>query len=601
MILSKKIRLLWQEKMDPGYTTIIPQISFDRGKDWINLQNFAGDARTNTKKYLSSKLLDNGYREVDITLALCPKIVPEIKSIEITPNPNGFPIGTWYFGVCALTYDTPGFDDNITNNYFSGPISKIKSVTLTKPSSIDLYVKYPEYTKGLAIYWGQMNNGTLTLKLYHITNLVQKLKESVVTASTVIKLANKYPFPTKGTVKIGNEYIDYTNCIWNTDHWELTGITRGRRDSIIQDHIVNQNDDIEVYLSNYTGGVYGEIPARNYFKPSIPSNLKYYLNFDSGSVVNLAADNTSSQAPEIIGSIEYTSDFALMGKTLKLTGAGIIKTNISLNTITNTGTIHLLHAYVDSISNSNPYIFGSSIGLWMAIDKTNLKPILGYNNMIIIPSNDPRTPALSKLDLDQIMLSWQPILNNKINFKLYINKNLVADVDADINPTTFMPDISYIGGLYNNNTITNTYIGYIDEFRIYNTALSLNDCSVILNEILNSDSNYCGLVPIVSNTHYYDLSVVNNSININLYEPLFDKSITVTDPATYGNDYSITLDNWIIDHFYTDQSIPNNQHLTYPIDPESVKIRFEMSSDLQGFKTPEIKNISTIISEVSLS
>jgi len=596
MLTSKKIRLLWQEKIESGYTSIIPKISFNRGKDWINLQTLAGDARTNSKSYLSSKDLGNGYSELDITLGMCPKIVPEIKSVVTTTNASGFATGTWYFAVSALTYDYPGFEPVSTNSYFNGPISKVVEVVLTQPSSVDLYVRYPEYTKGLAIYWGQNSGGTITLKLHHVTNFVQKLKTTLTDVGTKIELLNEYPLPSYGTVKIDNEYINYTTCTWNTDHWELNGLTRGQRGSTTATHTTVFGDEIEVYSANYTGGKYGEIPERIYPKPTIPSNLKFYLNFDSSSVLNLVSGGST---PSVLGTVEYSSDFALMGKALKLPGSGVIKTN---ETLTHTGSIHFLHSFVDSIGNVNPYIFSSTNGLRLAIDKTNLKPILSYGNTTILSSNDPRTPSLSKFDLDQVLLTWEPTNENLMNFKLYINENLIADINTNIEANTFSPGAPYIGGLQTgSDTYSNTYIGYIDEFRIYNTVLSLNDCSSILEEIVNSDSIYCGKVSISNPTNYPDLDVNTTGTKIQRYEPLITKEYATTTPNTYGNAYSITIDNWIIDHFYTDQSIPSGQNLTYPIDPEAIKIRFDMTSDSQGFKTPEIKNVSTIISEVSLS
>lgn len=596
MLTSKKVRLLWQEKIEDGYTSIIPKISFDRGNDWISLQTLAGDARTNTESYLSSTSLENGYNQLDITFGMCPEVIPEIKEAVVTAHTPGFATGTWYFAVSALTYDYPGFETNSTSSYFNGPISKVVEVVLGATSSVDLYVRYPEYTKGLAIYWGQNSGGTVTLKLHHVTNFVQKLKTTLTNTGTKIELLNEYPFPDYGTVKIDNEYIDYDTCTWNTDHWELTGLTRGQRGSTAATHTTTFGHETEVYLANYTGGVYGEIPERIYPKPTTAANLKQYLNFDSGSVLNLVSGGST---PTVLGTVEYSSDFALMGKTLKLPGSGVVKTNEAL---TNTGSIHLLHTFVDLVNNADPYIFSATSGLWLAIDKTNLKPILGYDTTTILSSDDPRTPSLSKLDIDQLILTWEPITGDVMNFKLYVNKNLVADVDTDIDSTTFTPGSPYIGGLQTGvDTYTNTYIGYIDEFRIYNTVLSLSDCSAILEEVLNSDSTYCGLISIIDDEYYPDLGVDVPGTKIQLYEPLIDKEFTTTTPATYGYDYGVSIDNWIVEHFYTDQSIPSAEHLTYPIDPEAIKIRFDMTSDSQGFKTPEIKNVSTIISEVSLS
>jgi hypothetical protein len=596
MLTSKKIRLLWQEKIEDGYTSIIPKISFDRGNDWISLQTLSGDARTNTESYLSSEALDNGYSQLDITFGICPEIVPEIKEVVTAAHTPGFATGTWYFAVSALTYDYPGFETVSTSSYFNGPISKVVEVVLGESSSVDLYVRYPEYTKGLAVYWGQDDGGTVTLKLHHVTNFVQKLKTTLTDIGTTIELLNEYPFPSYGTVKIDNEYIDYESCTWDTDHWELTGLTRGQRGSTAATHTTSFGNEIEVYLANYTGGIYGEIPERIYPKPTTSANLEQYLNFDSSSVLNLVSGGST---PTTLGTLEYSSDFALMGKTLKLPGTGVVKTNEAL---TDTGSIHLLHAFVDLVDDANPYIFSALSGLWLAIDKTNLKPILGYDTTTILSSDDPRTPSLSKLDLDQLMLTWEPITGDLMNFKLYINENLVADIDSSIDSTTFTPGEPYIGGLQTGvDTYTNTYIGYIDEFRIYNTVLTLSDCSTILEEVLNSDSIYCGLIPIVHSGYYPDLDVDILGTKIQLYEPLIDKEFATTTPATYGYDYGISIDNWIVEHFYADQSIPTAEHLTYPIDPDAIKIRFDMTSDSQGFKTPEIKNVSTIISEVSLS
>ena len=47
--------------------------------------------------------------------------------------------------------------------------------------------------------------------------------------------------------------------------------------------------------------------------------------------------------------------------------------------------------------------------------------------------------------------------------------------------------------------------------------------------------------------------------------------------------------------------LPTGQSLIYPTNPETIKIRFDLESIANNFKTPKIKNIRTIVSEATLT
>ena len=168
--------------------------------------------------------------------------------------------------------------------YASGPIatpfSKLFKVILSEKSKVNLFVNYPQFTKGLCVYYGVSTGSTVDLKLYCVTNLTQKLRTNMDTSTNPIQLFNDFPFPKKGTVKIDNEYIDYTSCTWNSTYWQLNGLTRGARGTAVIAHTnIDTDNRTPIYLALYTGGVYGEIPSKIYPKPSTDINLNQFFKF----------------------------------------------------------------------------------------------------------------------------------------------------------------------------------------------------------------------------------------------------------------------------------------------------------------------------------
>ena len=163
---TKKIRIIWKENMNglsfSANETIIPNISFDGGLNWIALDGEATEARNNynpneTLSYMSNDAGD-GYTQVEIASSMAPVPIPEIADIIVTNSTAGdltsFPPGKHFF-VCQIeTHDTPGSEETPKKVYTTGPISKIKEVEITEYSNIDLQIRYPEYSKGLVIYHG---------------------------------------------------------------------------------------------------------------------------------------------------------------------------------------------------------------------------------------------------------------------------------------------------------------------------------------------------------------------------------------------------------------------------------------------------------------
>lgn len=636
MLISKKIRLVWDELYEPGYTSITPKVSYDEGNTWVDLGVLAGNARLNREDWLISAPSDtDGYNEVDITFAPCIDIVPEIRKITPTAFSTGFAAGDWYFAVSAITYDYPGFEAVSTNNYYNGSMSKVFKVTLTEASSLDIFVHYPKYTKGLALYWGQETAGTVNLNLHYISNITQKLRASITSSQNTIQLSNLYPLSCitygdsiKGTIKIDSEYIDFNTCSWSGSYWQLSNVIRGARDTIQSAHTVSVDDPVEVFLCNDFGGNYGEIPERIYPIPELSESLVQYLNFNSGTLTNLV---TGGSSPALLGKIEYSNDYALVNKCIKYIGAGAINTNQQLPS---EGSIFFIHNFTDFIAKGNysipttnpsdlivgetlhwieysnePVIFGSLDGLWMGICRTNLKPILGYKHNVLIKYNDPRTPSLSKTDLDVVGITWEKYTKTEgifIKFKLYINHALCVEYLSNIGYDDFAPDIPYLGALHmtdDSYRATSAYLGYIDEWRIYNTILSLDDFRSIYTYILNSDSDLCGKISVKDLSKMPSLVANGSSININAYEPKITQTyaIDIDDIDTFGTESGTYLNNWLIDALYTNAMLPTGQSLIYPTNPETIKIRFDLESIANNFKTPKIKNIRTIVSEATLT
>jgi len=614
----KKGRLIWDEYIPSilKKDSLVPKISFDKGYSWMSLVDQVVDLRSGNALYGGNiKNLDNNFRQIDLSFTFTPTAIPMITDYTLEPDPiNGLDPGTYYFAAGCLNYDTPCmYPPNGDNYYASGqfdePISKLVKVDIETKSKVNLFVNYPEYTRGLCIYVGFENYGTVYLSLIHVTNLVQLLHTSISADSTeTIILNNMYPFPDNGVVKIENEYIGYTTCSYNysLDYWELTGLTRGLYNTTPANHTNPAGENLPVYLAMYEGGgLYGEIPDRVYARPTLDPGLIQYLNFDT-SIPSDLVDKT--RVINEIGKVNYSSSWTILSSSLKLSGKGYINSNCNLtNTAVDSGSIHFyisFESFVDGVNN-DPYIFGTAdgSGLWMKISRITNKPYFGVGGVTIIGSEDFRVPSLTKNNYDRIGLAWKVNSEDCMEFDFTMNGYSFITESTRIpkfssNKTNrFNPGTLLIGGIsLNPNTSFN---GYIDDWRVYNTALTLDEFNSIHTYLMSKPNVYCGKVTIDYGYKFFD----DYGVSIEDYEPLIDISINTT--VNGGHDFGIYYDDWLMEKMLTDHTIYSGERISYPIESDTIQIRFDMhgydvSGESSGYYTPVLKNISLIISEDSL-
>lgn len=639
---AKKIRIIWQEQISSGKTNIQPYISFDKGYNWVELinlggQNLADEARLYNS---SSKNIDcfytelsTGFNEINVSFTPTFCCTPEISQYDTTPDSNGFEAGTWYFAIAAISSSSPLFEevyssyDNV-NKIDKGTeeefISKIIQVDLTEPSAVNLYVKYQNIISGIAVYAGQASGSTITMKLVYMTNIVQSLAKELTSSSgsdEYIYLKNNYPLPNNGIVKIEDEYIAYETCtqqIASDDgqtYWALGGLTRSLN-SITQAHpktSISLSEDyaLEVYYTPYYNEGSDGLPPREYNIPSIPNSLVYYLDCNSGVVKNVGYED--SYQPDEIGVVFYQGNSNMYGKTVKFNGEGVIDTQYHLEM--DNASIYFLHQFNDFASeDTDPYIFVGTTDyekkLWLKVSTSNLKPIIGYGDDILIDDDDTRTVALSKNSVDKVMLTYRlDVENDKTIFCFYLNNKKYVEFEYE----TAISDMGniYLGGLgTSNSTYSNTYYGYMDEFRIYNEVKDIDGMMDIYDDINYNYREYQGritlskenIVQYVDNDNitYYE----KNSKKYIGYQPLITTTFTVdtSELEDFGKSYQTAIDNYLLEN---PEGIDELTSLTYPIGIENIKLRFDLSantgSSIQNmFISPILTNISVIVSTVSV-
>lgn len=735
MLISENGRLIWDEyyntsmydTSDAALTCIDPCISFDNGYSWMSFLNIASTLRsngtsTNNNTKISASTNNIGFNQLNINFSFTPYSVSEIVDIEYEAASDGVFTGgtTYYFTVMNLTYDLPGYynDDAdtagnnylyYTGNYYNGktygtlsngidiatyyPMSHIKSITLPSSSSkynIHLYIKYPKMSCGLCVYSGTISGTTITFNLNHVTNLVQALgADLAVNQIDRLVLENNYPLPSKGTVVVDSERITYNGCSY------VTGITRtnanGTSETVSRWCLLNLTRTtnvahywkpnataslVRVYLALYEGGNYGEKPAAIYPKISLDSNCVQYIKFDSKNVNDLATHISSGNSivnttPTVVGTVAYDTIVMTMINSLRLTGYGVVLTDIKdLANITytestafsnyyaylnNKGSIHFymqLSEFVSS-SSSDPYIFypyNNEEGLWMRINKFNLKPYFGfryesnglYYNIEITNPEDYRLPSLTMGEYSSYCITWETITKtnktdsssnsnlNLMRFTYIVNGVKILSFDSSIISSNFeIGNLCLGGSVLSGNTIVadSTFVGYMDDWRVYAGKVLTYEDSMSINKSNNLISNdNCGKITLDSTTYINynnaNISGTNtnslsesvaatsptNSDRIRKYEPRLYTTIKAT--ATAGRDYGTDYDDWFINAYTSDGKIPSispstlssysSKNITYPISTDTIKLKFDMTGPGDGFSSPKVKNIMFITSEGSL-
>ena len=635
---AKKIRIIWQEKITQGETNVKPLISFDKGYNWLELVNLGGQSLADEARLYngSNKNIDcfytelnNGYNELNVAFTPTFCCTPEISQFDVSPDENGFEAGTWYFAVAAISNDYPLYEavsdvetvNKIDKGTESDFVSKLIEVELTEPSSINLYIKYQDAITGIAVYGGQASGSNIELKLIYLTNIVQSLAKELPETSgedDYIYLKNNYPLPNNGIVRIEDEYISYETCTREMSdgetYWALGGLKRSIN-SITQKHpktniSLSENYSLEVFYTPYYEEGSDGLPPREYNIPSIPNSLVYYLDCNSGVIKNVGYENTSQ--PDEMGVLLYKEVSNMFGKAIKFNGEGIIDTQYHLNTPD--ASIYFLHQFNEFTDNeADPYVFigVSEYGkaLWMRISKINLKPIIGYGADILIDDDDTRTIAFSKNSVDKIMLTYKlDSTNEKTLFNLYFNDKMYVEFEYDL-AISDMGNL-YLGGLKtSDNSFSNTYLGYIDEFRIYNEVKDVDGMIDIYKDVNYNYREYQGRITLSKDNivQYVDNENITyytkNSVKYIGYQPLITPSFTISTDniEDFGEDYRTAIDNYLLENL---EGVDNLTSLTYPMAINNIKLRFDLSSNTGNairnmFTSPIVKNISVIVSTVT--
>lgn len=715
MLVSKNGRLIWDEQYTQSYygnnasRCIDPNISFDDGKSWMSLGDTAFALREGANAGNGARIVASpsapGFNQLDITFGFTPFAVAEItevtySAISSSEEPTNYSKSiftggkTFYFSVMNLTHDTPGFYDNTksgstylyySGNYYHGPVtgslgtakvdesnyypaSKIKEITLPGSSStkynINLFVRYPDMTRGLCVYVGDKTNNTtvnngsgnvtaIKMEAYAITNIVQKLGANVTKDSTTITLANNYPLPYAGTVIVGSEKIKYEKCEIVSGKWVLSELTRINR----AEHTASNN--IPIYLAMYDGGIYGELPALIHPRGEDATDCVQHIVFDAKTVDDMATNILSgatkrNTTPTVLGNVAYDIIVPSFVNSLRLTGSGAVNTDITslsslkngsvdyYTSLNNKGSLifSMMLTDFDNTNNLDPYVFAplnsSSSGLWMKISRFNLKPYFGYRqngeNRTLANFEDYILPSLTKNSFSTYCITWETIAGGAndprtgyIKFTYKVDGTDIVSFNSDIKGSDFEVGKLCLGGQANSNgtdyTITNTFVGYLDDWRVYkDRVITRNEMIEIIQSNSKNKRTHSGLLTLNGyniNYNNQNLGTNNNSISESStasakYEPPIYTTMLVTQSA--GRDYGNYYDPWFVNAYTTDGRLKdiNNyiiggyalpyppENLSYPIKAEAIKVKFDMVGPGDGFSSPKIKNMMLMISESTL-
>jgi hypothetical protein len=618
----KKARLIWEEKtagLSP--LSVEPKVSFDGGVSWMSLISQAANLR-NGNAVVGSNIINlaDNYKQLDVGFSFTPYCIPSIVSHELEPDAtNGDLPGTYYFIAKCINKTSPGLELSSDLNYDSANIlnnhSKVYKVNVTANSKIHLFINYPSYISGICIYKGYAANEStfpVTLKLCYISNLTNALLETINETTTTIKLTNKFPFPKTGNVLIDSEYIEYSDCAWDSagSFWKLTVANRGAKNTVPASHVVSSDpgaDLTSVFLAQHTAGYYGELPDLTYYKqPITDSDIAQFLLFDSNDVRDAVTDSygVPLTSPTVIGSVSYETvkDNTINGTYVKFSNSGVISANL---TTPLTGSIHCFMKLTNMLeTDSDPVLFGNPLGFWVKISRFNLKPYFGYGENELTSDENYYIPSLGINTVHSVGFSWRKDPDSDyLQIYMCIDDAEVINEITTILYADFIPQSLNIGGIkLSSSSFSNGINANILDWKVYNRFLAKSDFTALYNEKLNKSNIWCG--KITTDINSLDYSTVSSSIALNTYDPLHTLTFTLSslsDVQNIGSVYSVIYDNTLLNKYFTDGLLPTSSTYTYPIDPDLIQIRFDMTGDGTGFVTPIIKNISLIISDASLS
>lgn len=623
----KKFRVLWNEKTNsiPESTCSNIKYSFD-GVSWIDCSDYINVVKTsqNIGNYgatTTDNIDDTGYKQFDITLTPNVVSIPEITEVEKVlysgtgDNSEFLTPGTYFICVASTNYPNIGKFSTINNNViFSSPISNIKKfvVNVGELAKPNIYVRYPDYIKGLYIYIGEPTVADATkvlFKLREITSVTNYLDVKAKKNSQQITLKNKLIFPKKGFIKIDSEIMEYTNCTYESGKYKLIlkGVVTSEHnaDSVVY-FVIN---NIDQYSTNFY------IPKRLYpinnVNDTLYANLAQYLHFDFGTPKSLVKNNSDG---EVLGVVEY-STVSMLKSSLKLNGKGCVNSKIKL---TLDGQIHF-YFMISEIPTENMYLFGSKTGLWVRINKDKLKVEYGYKNTTLMDASDPRLDYINVNTWNELGLGWDSNSEATIVYFYYngriINENILTKDSKLGGNDNFSTDNIYIGAIKleelndDNLLYEDCFVGYIDDWKIYNKALTELELNDINDKVKNYTDYFCGKIELTADLPDYTATDSIGS-GINIYAPKsFEELLTdskFNSSQETETEYRNYFDYQFIPYMITNQAITGGTEssplrITYPLFPSTIKYMVVLNNGGSSNLTPEITKFISIISDVDIS
>lgn len=473
-------------------------------------------------------------------------------------------------------------------------------------------------------------------RLAFISNLTTTLVKAIDSnSSDPICIDNRYSLPFSGRIRVNSEYINYEKIEFASDssfpqgYYKLSGITR---ESISSKHEIGS----PVFVSLLDGGIFGELPKKSISIYKNTEGLGQYFHFDRSGYSDMVPDMTGNKNGKILGLVDFTGTESFLKTAASFTKSGVIITDHEFK---NSGTIHF-YFKIDKLPDNDMVLFGSSSGLRLKLSKDNLRLSLEYGNKVIIKSENPKISKVKIGSWTEIAISWQHSTAFSTD-RVYLYKDGILEADESL--TIAAANQYYaIGGLlttatvnpdYSNAEYSDLFEGKIDDWRVYDIHLGMDQLSILDSNLKELGFEYCGVIDI--NKRFVNKGITPDKDKILDYY-LFDSSLLKYEPyiITYfsvlkddeelvdkAGEYSTTCDLWPLyaianGNYFTADTLQTKDgnyglvikkkdgkdvsRINYPININSIKYRFELSGKSDGVNSPIIRDFATIVSSSSI-
>ena len=482
--------------------------------------------------------------------------------------------------------------------------------------------------------------GVVHYRLAFISNLSTKLAQSIAANDTdAVYISSRYYLPASGSIKIDSETVDYTTLSWDSNKqcYKLTGLTRSSKET--------EHSTSAVIRSAYLdGGTYGELPRKDISIYQDSDGLIQYFNFESSAYAEKVVDLTGNTDADIVGTVNVGESDSFLKNSIYFNKAGILVTQF---TVDNSGSIHF-YFKIDTIPSEDMVLCGSEDSIRLKLNHTNLRLSLEFNEDTIIPSTSPKLSKVQIGKWTEIAITWQYSSTFSAN-KVYFYKDGVLEQDESYSISNGDYTIA-LGALLTNSGDDETdveyessFIGKIDDWRVYNTCLSLEDLTSIDANLKEYGYEYCGTIKLdesfivgandpkgqavgaIMDYSLFDSELLKYDPYIPTYFSVLSKSVDDVDEAgeyksecdlsilaaiNNGNiiDKDLILDYYKnIDGEYgycllknTTSGIQYVPRINYPSEIDSIKYRFALTGKSDGMSTPIIKDFVAIASTSSI-